>query len=171
MPIKPWKRWSQPWTREQCGRRYIEGEPIGLRTLEGESGVSVKTLERWSVKDLWVKRRAECEGKVRAVTAERIAEEIGEELSELTVQQLAACKTYRELATIYGDYLLTKCKDNPAELLRIPATAVNFWSLILDRAIGMEREAAGLRYEDVNKAIQFLQSLGYEIIDPTQVAS
>lgn len=170
----PWKRWKKPWTRQQCEQRYVQGDRIFLKDLAVESGVSERQLERWSAEGEkpWPKLRREFGGELAAATTkkaiEKISEKASDEFSNLTFEHLEAYRIYRQLATIYGNFLLEKANSNPLELSKLPAYAINFWSLALDRSIQGERKAAGLEYEDVNKAIQFLQSLGYEIVDPTQ---
>lgn len=52
---------SKPkWSREKCGRYYIESEDdVTIRDIAGMCRWNERTLEKWSSEDQWIKQRAE----------------------------------------------------------------------------------------------------------------
>lgn len=174
-----WKRWKEkPWKIEQCRDRYVRGLTISIAALSAESGVVKRTLERWSKREDWVEQRRQYQASMSAITdqksIEKTSEKLSDELSDISKEHFKAHKSVRRLTEIYLNFLTDKIErslDNPeyleAELLKISPIVLNFWSLILDRSIKAERVAVGMDYEDINKAIATLTSLGYVITDPT----
>ncbi|MGL4620017.1 MAG: hypothetical protein ACRCZS_13300 [Chroococcidiopsis sp.] len=178
-----WKKWKEkPWVLEQCRDRYVRGLTISIAALSVESGVVKRTLERWSKREDWVEQRRQYQALMSASTdqksIEKTSEKLSDEISLLATEHFKAHKSVRRLAEIYLNFTTTRIeqklenvKSNPeyleAELKSISPVVLNFWSLILDRSVKGERVAIGMDYEDVNKAIATLTSLGYVITDPT----
>jgi hypothetical protein len=165
-----------PWTKEECRDRYVRGSQISLRQLASDSGNSRKTLEDWSRFDVpkWSEQRREFQGEARVRGDHKAIENISDRTSNLTVQHLDSYQSARRVVDTYFAFLnrrIDEVKDIPerleAELKSIRASNINFMMLSLERAINGERTAAGLEWENVPKAIAFLQRQGYQIVDPT----
>jgi hypothetical protein len=167
---------TQPWTKEQCRDRYVRGSKISLKQLAVESGNSYKNINNWSRFDepKWSVQRKSFEAQVRLECDNEIVKKTSDRTSDLAVEHLNSYQSARSVVDAYFQWQnrrIEEVKEIPerleAELKSIRASNINFWLLSLERAINGERLAAGLEWENVPKAIAFLQKLGYEIVDPT----
>lgn len=162
-----WDKWAKPWTREQCDRRYVQGNPaVSIRALVHDSGVPKSSLEVWSKQDDWKTRRRQYQDKLRTQTEEKTIEKtsdrLSDELSDIAVEHFKAYKLYRQLSEIQASYLMRQCEqqDDPdlveRTLKALNPIAINAWSLVLDRSIKGERIALNLdkQGEDPNKIIE-----------------
>lgn len=62
-----WENLPKPWTKEQCRRRYIEGDDnIGIRPLAEISGNPKRTIEVWVRKEQWVEQKKQYRNKLRS---------------------------------------------------------------------------------------------------------
>lgn len=165
-----------PWTKEECRDRYVRGSQISLRRLAQESGNKYKTINDWSRFDIpkWSEQRKDFQAEVRLKSDNKMVESLSDRTSNLTVQHLDSYQSARRVVDTYFAFLnrrIDEVKDIPerleAELKSIRASNINFMMLSLERAINGERTAAGLEWENVPKAIAFLQRQGYQIVDPT----
>lgn len=167
---------NRPWTKEQCRDRYVRGDRITLQQLAVESGNPYKTLNHWSRFDepKWSIQRQDFQAQLRLDCDKKVLEEISTHTSDLAVEHLKSYQSARSVVDVYFRWQskrLDEVKSIPerleAELKSIRAANINFWMLSLERAISGERLAAGLEWENVPKAIAFLEKLGYQIIDPS----
>jgi hypothetical protein len=166
----------RPWTQQECRDRYVRGTKISLKELAVESGNSYKTINNWSRFDepRWSIQRKTFEAEVRSKSDNKILEKTSDLTSDLAVEHLNSYQSARKVADAYFQWQnqrIEEVKGVPerleAELKSIRASNINFWLLSLERAINGERLAAGLEWENVPKAIAFLQKLGYVITDPS----
>lgn len=167
---------SKPWSKEDCRDRYVRGSKISLQQLAVESGNKYKTINNWSRSDepKWSVQRKSFEAEVRLKSDHKAIEKTSDHLSNLTTEHLKSYQSGRKVIDTYFAWLngrLDEVKAIPerleAELKSIRASNLNFMLLGLERAINGERTAAGLEWENVPKAIAFLQRLGYTITDPS----
>lgn len=161
--------------------RYVQGSEITLRQLAKESDRNPSVIFRWSSKEQWEAERKHVESKLRAATLEKTIEKtsnkLSDEISDIATEHFNSAKYWRQLADLIVKGTIkqaTKAQkkgdgDFLKEIEKIKSQGINLssWNLILDRSIKMERTALGLEYEDVNKAIAYLQKLGYEVRDPS----
>ena len=172
-----WDSWDKkPWTKEQCARRYIEGDRISLRQLATDSEVALRTLCTWSSKGNWTEKRQQFGSKLAAVTQEKLIEKTSDRLSDtmagLAEEHLKAHQQFRKLVQLRTNVAISQINqadDRLAAIEAIDPVQFNLFSLILDRAIKGERAATGLEYQiDINSAAAVLENAGYVIIDPSQ---
>lgn len=163
-----------PWSKEECRDRYVRGTAISLRQLAPIAGIPLNTLTCWCRKDGWVGQRKQVQDKLTAETDHKTIEKTSDRNSDLAVEHLNSYQSARRVIDAYFRWQSQKIeevKDIPerleAELKSIRPSNINFWLLALERAINGERLAAGLEWENVPKAIAFLERLGYVVADPT----
>jgi hypothetical protein len=146
----------QPWSREQCRDRYVRGERIGLRTLQDLSGRGLSTLGEWSKAEDWTGQRERFHDERRTRTDELIIEKSAESISD----ELAAIA-----ATHYESY--KGLREHAETLVRstVDPELLNALSLIVDRSIKGEREARGMKFQDINEAIKAVRRAGLEVVD------
>ncbi len=185
-----WEDLPQPWTREQCRRRYVEGgDDISLAKLARVSGVPLKTLERWSSPSFgdkrlpsWKEMRVSFEGKLRVSVSEKVIEKTSEKISDETVQVIKENYEAHKLVRNYITKIIQlkarqlsnslKGKDesklSSAEINEMTrehnATIINQWSQALDRSTKAINEIKGIKYSvDTNAAANKLITEGYDI--------
>lgn len=171
-----WQDWPQPWSREQCRDRYVRGSKIGLRTLAEQSGRSLGTLGGWSSEDDWQVQREQFQDKKRSRTDEKIVEQvsqaIAEEAADVAAEHFNAHRSARKIAEFYLNAVSAQLKRlTHPEMLEEALKAVsplslNFISLTLDRSIQGERQALGMEYDDINKAIAAIERTGLKVVAP-----
>ncbi len=155
----------------------MQGDRIGLRQLETDSGQSKRTLEVWSRQDSWVDRRSQFQDRLRVKTEEKTIEKTSELLSDefsgLAVEHFKAHNKFRRLVELVNDCRIQQIESatDPEELRavveKLNPIALNFWSLILDRHIKGERVATSMEYQDLDKAIAEVIKAGYKVVDPS----
>ncbi len=166
-----WCNWKKPWNREQCERRYVEGEKIGLRGLSALSGVSDRQISRWSRQGNWTEARLQFVAKLTAKTREKAIEKISndrsEELRKLSEEHLKGYQTMRRVANVFFAKVASKVSSNSDEVFKIPSGECQKWAIVFDKAVQGERQATGMDYEDLNLAIAALERHGYQVFDPS----
>lgn len=154
----------------------MRGAQISLKNLASESGNSRKTLEDWSRFDTpkWSEQRRHFQGELRVKCDNQAIEKVSNHVSELAVEHLRSYQTARKVIDEYFSWQAKRLDEvrgipehHEAEIKSIRASNLNFMSLTQERVINGERLAAGLEWENVPKAIAFLQRLGYVITDPS----
>ena len=99
---------KKKWTREECRRRYVEGEKISFRTLSQESGRTLSLLGRWSKGDGWVEEREQYQNKLRtktvAKTIEKTSDRLSEELAKRNEDHVKGYEVFRAIDP--GEYQL-----------------------------------------------------------------
>lgn len=169
-----WDDWQKPWTKEQCRRRYVQGDDdIAIRQLAKDSGVPRATIEGWTRAEKWFEQRQTFRGKLNARIDEKVIEKIGEEvaieISNYSKKHVEVCDTFIGVAEYYINRLLVMLRSGELSIDKLDGFKHNFMSLSLDRAINAQRAALGLEYEDVNKAMRLLKSMGYEVTEPISI--
>ncbi|MGB3205448.1 MAG: hypothetical protein WBB28_10700 [Crinalium sp.] len=179
---KFWKRWHKPWTKQQCEQVYIQGG-ISTRQIAAESGVSERTVARWSTAGGWVKKRQQFDENVTAKTTQKVIEKVSEnratKLIELSDEHAATARELRQLARFIvqaktrelteakaaGQTEFSKMIDN----FYSNSNNLNYLSLCVSRALQDEARATGLNYAvNADAAAAYLESLGYQVIDPSE---
>lgn len=164
------------WTKEECRDRYVHGLQISLKKLAIESGNSAKTIEDWSRHDTpkWSEQRRQFQGQARVDSDNKAIEQISEIKAGLATEHLRSYQSARRVIDTHFNWFnerINAVKHIPerleAELKGTRKSDLNFLTLSLERVINGERTAAGLEWENVPKAIAYLQRLGYQVVDPT----
>ncbi len=129
--------------------------------VASELGISERTLFRW-------KKLPEFDAaasKIGKTTTQTVIEETAADLSDLALEHLQAHKAVRALASkallAYQQKL-----DAGADVEELNVRQIALWSTMLDRHIAGERVAASLDYLNVDKAIDYLTSQGYQVSIP-----
>ena len=178
-----WEELRLPWTREQCRRRYVEGEDnIGVRGLAKMSGVPKGTLERWVRSDCWPaqreKYRETLKVSIQEKTIEKTSDKISDELAEIATANYQAHKLARDYAARVIQAKARQLVDDLAlygeaqkkAVAQHSAAEMNQWSQMLRRSTDAINEIRGVKYfADINAAADKLQREGYEILDPSEV--
>ncbi|MBD2019300.1 hypothetical protein H6F43_03770 [Leptolyngbya sp. FACHB-36] len=177
------------WTQQDCEKRYVEGEEITLKELVDLSKVPLSTLKKWCAKGNWKTARSNFQRQLtqqtREKTIEKTSDRLSDELSELTLEHIEAYRICRLIASIKGKHALKKLEaafpasdeesDDPiaaefaetrkSEALKaIDVSVLNFLSLVIDRSVRGERLAAGLDYENLNKAMATIEQAGMQAV-------
>lgn len=176
-----WENLPKPWTKEQCRRRYIEGDDnIGIRPLAEISGNPKRTIEVWVRKEQWVEQKKQYRNKLRSTiqkeTIEKKSKKISDELSDIVAKNYEVHKLTRD----YVAKLIEARARQLAEDLRLEdsrkqlalkqhnSVEINNLSQSLKRSTDAINEITGLQYYiDINAATDKLTREGYEVIDPT----
>lgn len=178
------------WSREECEKRYIEGDLITLKGLAEISGVPYDTLRKWANKDDWREQRdryqVELTSQTRQKTIEKVSDRVSDELSARSLEQLEAYTLCRRIGVLKAQFILKALEQRLAahpevsadeakqEEQRQQATAVskvdvamlNFLTLAIDRAVRGERMVAGQEHELLNHAIATIERTGLKVSVP-----
>ena len=76
------KKKKKQWTKEECRRRYVEGERIGQRALSEQSGRQPTVIARWCREGNWVQQREQYVSKLRAEIQAKTIEKTSDRLSD-----------------------------------------------------------------------------------------
>lgn len=176
-----WENLPKPWTKEECRRRYIEGDDsIGIRPLAEISGNSKATIELWVRKELWVEQRTQYRNKLRSTiqkeTIEKKSKKISDELSDIVAKNYEVHKLARDYvakliearARQLAEDLKLEDSHKQVALKQHNSVEINNLSQALKRSTDAINEITGLQYYiDINAATDKLTREGYEVIDPT----
>jgi len=163
---------KKKWTREECRRRYVEGEKISFRTLSQESGRTLSLLGRWSKADGWVEEREQYQNKLRtktvAKTIEKTSDRLSEELAKRNEDHVKGYEVFRAIANQFNKALLTELQASGDKLKLLDDKSVSFQRYVTGykMAVEGERVALGMEYLDINKAIAKLVRDGFEVVEP-----
>lgn len=177
-----WENLPKPWTKEQCRRRYIEGDDsIGIRPLAEISGNPKTTIELWVRKEQWVEQRKQYRNKLRLTiqekTVEKTSEKISDELSNIVAKNYEVHKLARDYvakliearARQLAEDLKLEDSRKQAALKQHNSVEINNLSQALKRSTDAINEITGLQYHiDINAATDKLTREGYEVIDPSK---
>ncbi len=168
-----------PWSKERCRDRYVHGQKIGLRALAVESGVSFKTLTEWSAKDDWPGQRKHFQDNLRTETDKKVKSKLSITRAELSIEHFESHRQVRRVAQCLLGIIEDKVQQiqsNHPELVdpeQLQQTVkqlfshvgnINQLSMVIDRAVEGERVAAGLEYEDLQKAAAALRRHGFDVV-------
>lgn len=170
---------EKPWDESKARDRYVRGEQISFRSLAKISGRHQGTLSRWSKEDpdgTWDVQRERYHKNLRTATdrkqIQHVSEAIGAEMGKLAYEHYKLHRQAGGLAALYIDtrtkLLIEAQAQGLVALVKKMETVINpitfnYMSQILDRHIKGERVAAGLEYEDLNKAIAAVTRAGFEV--------
>jgi hypothetical protein len=184
--LPPWSKWKKPWSKEQCRRRYVEGDDdIGIRPLSVQAGRAKSTLQRWAGEEIdglnWSQQRVQFRSKLSAATQEKTiaktSERLAEDIASITIANYAALKAMREYAAYRTQLLIRDAariqKNYPPEqqLEECERAAsdrtIETISRVLQRAVTGINETMGLKYHvNINAAIDKAISDGYVVTEP-----
>lgn len=166
------------WTKEECRRKFVESEEdISLEVLAELSGFARSTLQRWSAEDprgRWHAQRdayrTQLSKKTEEKTIEKLSDRLSEDYAKIQKRHYNSYRVFSELATLYGTQKIQVLKRAESqgyekmaeELAKVNPTAVNFWSLVLDRSLKGEAASLGLSfYVNQHTAIAETEKMGY----------
>lgn len=179
-----WSRWKQPWSKDQCRRRYVEGDDdIGIRQLAKDSGQPKGTVETWSKTNDWVGQRRrfrdDLQTEVREKTIEKTSDKLSDELSNIAIANYEAHQQVRDYALsvfrIRAKHMnsIQELPDDRQleEVKKHLGSEMNYWSQILKRATEGIESATGLPYwVNVNTSIRRVEREGLHVSqsEPTE---
>ncbi len=168
------KKKKKQWTKEECRRRYVEGEKIGQRALAEQSGRTKSVISDWCSADGWVQQREQYQGRLRAEvqakTIEKTSDRLSDELAKRNEDHVKGYEVFRAIATQFNKALLTELQTSGDKLKLLDDKSVSFqrYATGYKLAVEGERAALGMEYLDINKAIAEAIKAGYEVNEPKE---
>jgi transposase-like protein len=128
-----------------------------------ELGISERTLFRWKK----LSQFNAAIDKIEKEATKTVIKQTAADLGDLALEHLQAHQVARKLAQkVLGRFAETiEATTEPED---VSVRSVNLWSQILCRHIEGERVAASLDYLNIDKAIGYLTSQGYEVSIPEE---
>jgi hypothetical protein len=161
------------WKKEECRVRYVQGEPISLKALALEANYSFSVLSTISYREGWVAQRKEYQRKLDEITLAKTLDKTSDLRSDRLVvvneQHIESLTKTRLTAESFLTTLIMSLRDLPqgdraARLVDSQfSLAVQRYSNTILNSIQVERIALGLKYLDVDVAVNELVKAGFEV--------
>lgn len=153
--------------REDAKTWYVTNlENITLKDVAKEFNVPVSTIYIWSKEGLWKENRKnfleEYHNESNRELIEESAKKFAGVISDLAYEHFESYRCTRVLAEKFFNNALLESQHMGFSVVDV--NKAESWSRILDRAVKGEREAAGLEYEDLSKAIQEIERSGLTVV-------
>jgi hypothetical protein len=161
---------SKRWSKEQCRRRYVEGDRIGLEDLAIESGVSIATLKRWSCSEevRWPNQKRRFDTEVKLLSHKKSVDRVSGVLAisneQVIAKHLKIAQTLQNLSNNFLNSVMVKINSI---LTGVPEPEQN--QQLLELLIDIAGRCPLAVYSDMARlAIQIeRQALYLDLADPT----
>lgn len=170
------KKSEKKWSREQCRTRYVQGEKIGIRTLSKLANRSHGTVGTWSSEDNWTGERERYHNELRTKTEEKVIEatsdRLADELVKMNEEHIRGAELFRKMSQQFAGILATEIQqinqsDRSKTIINKEfSLALQRYSGIFATAVQLQRQATGMQYLDLDKAVSEVIKAGYDVSEP-----
>jgi hypothetical protein len=126
------------WSKEECERRFIQGEKITLPALSKASTVKLSTLKTWSTKGQWIAKRETFRAELAVATHEKTIDALSTKLADLEITHATAYATIRDCAMAKVNALKVRIDLVAKQAKLMPGIATESLG---DEAVQSERQA------------------------------
>lgn len=147
------------------------GERIGVRSLAKLANRPNSTISRWCAEDGWTGQRDRYQVELRAKTDEKTldktSDRLSNELTKLNEEHIKGSELFRKMAQQFAGILATEIQNidinnRASKLIDKEFTlAINRYANVFATSVSLQRQATGMKYLDINTAIEELGRLGY----------
>lgn len=172
MPKKSEKKWS----KEECRDRYVREEKIGQRELSKLSGRAPTVIARWCKNEEWVQQREQYVSRLRAETEDKVIEatsdRLADELVKMNEEHIRGAELFRKMSQQFAGILATEIQqisqsDRSKTIINKEfSLALQRYSGIFATAVQLQRQATGMQYLDLDKAVSEVIKAGYDVSEP-----
>lgn len=153
--------------REDAKTWYVTNlENVTLKDVAKEFNIPVSSIYIWSKEGLWKESRKNFLEEYHSESKKELIEESAKKfagiISDLAFEHFASYRSTRVLAEKFFNNSLLESQNLGFSVVDV--NKAESWSRILDRAVKGERQAAGLEYEDLSKAIQEIERSGLTVV-------
>ena len=155
----------------------MQGEKIGLRSLSKLANRSHSTVGSWCSEDNWTQQRERYHNAVRSKTEEKVIEatsdRLADELTKMNEEHMRGFELFRKMSQNFGAILLAEIQDldSSARQKKVAnkdfTLAVQRYGAVYTQMAQMQRLAMGMKYMDLNIAIDEVMKNGYEVSEPS----
>ncbi len=172
------KKKQKKWSKEECRDRYVTGEKIGIRSLAKLANVNLSTIGKWCSHGNWKAERdryqIELRSQTEAKTIEKTSDRLSDELTKLNEEHIKGSELFRKMAQQFAGILATEIQNstNPERVRKLTdkefTLAVQRYSNVFATAVQLQRQATGMHYLDLDKAVSQVIKAGYDVSEPQE---
>lgn len=107
---KPYQKSTKmaKWSKDECERRFVQGQKVTLAALAKLSTVKLSTLKTWSSLGKWAEKREAFQAELSAATHVKAIDKLSTDLAQLEIEHVDAYATLRQCAMAKAKALQAK---------------------------------------------------------------
>jgi hypothetical protein len=164
---------KKKWSKEECRDRYVRGEKIGQRELSKQSGRHETVIARWCSQEKWVQQRQQYVSRLQveteSKTIQKTSDRLSDELAKLNEEHIKGSELFRKMAQQFAGIMAAEIQNSSNEKRFEKLTdkefslAIQRYSTIFATAVQLQRQATGMQYLDLDKAVSEVIKAGYDV--------